>query len=155
MYKIAILGCENSHAEAFLKIIQQEYTDIQVMGIHSEYPDAAEKLQEKFGVPVMASSDALVGQVDGLIVNARHGARHYPLAKPYLDDGIPMFIDKPTTNSEEDARAFAAELSKRNIQVCGGSVLKFAKNIQELKELVKSGEKGQAMGGFFRAPIEL
>ena len=155
MYKIALLGCENSHAEAFLKIIQQEYPDIQVMGVHSEYPGAAEKLQEKFGVPVMASSDALVGQLDGLIVNARHGAHHYPLAKPYLDDGIPLFIDKPTTTTEEDARAFAAELSKRNIQVCGGSVLKFAKSIQELKELVKSGEKGQAMGGFFRAPISL
>jgi len=155
MYKIAILGCENSHAEAFLKIIQQEYPDIQVMGVHSEYPGEAEKLQEKFGVPVMASSDALVGQLDGLIVNARHGARHYPLAKPYLNDGIPMFIDKPTTTTEEDARAFAEELSKRNIQVCGGSVLKFAQSIQELKALVKSGEKGRAYGGFFRAPVSL
>lgn len=155
MYKIAILGCENSHAEVFLKIIQQEYPDIQVMGVHSEYPGAAENLQEKFGVPVMASSDALVGQLDGLIVTARHGGRHYPLAKPYLDDGIPLFIDKPTTTTEEDARAFAAELSQRKIQVCGGSVLKFAKSIQELKEQVKSGEKGQVLGGFFRAPISL
>ena len=50
MYKIAILGCENSHAEGFLKIIQQDYPDIQVLGVHSEYPGEAEKLQEKFGV---------------------------------------------------------------------------------------------------------
>lgn len=155
MYKVAILGCENSHAQGFLKIIQQEYPDIQVMGVHSEYPGEAEKLQEMFGVPVMASSDALVGQLDGLIITARHGGRHYPLAKPYLDDGIPMFIDKPTTATEEDARAFAAELRKRNIQVCGGSVLKFAKSIQELKAMVKSGEKGEVMGGFFRASISL
>jgi len=155
VYKIAILGCENSHAEGFLKLIQEDYPDVQVLGVHSEYPGEAEKLQEKFGVPVMASSDALVGQLDGLIVTARHGARHYPLAKPYLDDGIPLFIDKPTTTTEEDARVFAAELSKRDIRDCGGSVLKFAKSIQELKALVKSGEKGQVLGGFFRAPISL
>ena len=46
MYKIAILGCENSHAEGFLKIIQQDYPDVQVLGVHSEYPGEAEKLQE-------------------------------------------------------------------------------------------------------------
>ena len=155
MYKIAILGCENSHAQSFLKIIQQDYPDVQVVGVYSEYPGEAEKLQEMFGVPVMASSDALVGQLDGLIITARHGARHYPLAKPYLDDGIPMFIDKPTTITEEDARTFAEALSERNIQVCGGSVLKFAKGIRELKEMVKSGEKGEVLGGFFRAPISL
>ena len=155
MYKIAIIGCENSHAEGFLQIIQREYPDIQVLGVHIEYPGEAEKLHEKFGIPVMASSDALVGQLDGLIITARHGGRHYPLAKAYLNDGIPIFIDKPTTTTEEDARAFAAELSQRGIRVCGGSVLKFAKNIQELKALVNSGEKGTALGGFFRAPVSL
>lgn len=155
MYKIAIIGCENSHAKTFLKIIQQEYPDVQVLGVHSEYPGAAEKLREEFGVPVMASCDALVGQLDGLVITARHGARHYPLTKAYLDDGIPMFIDKPVTVSEEDAREFAAELTRRGIRVCGGSMLKHAGYIQELKSLVRSGKKGEALGGFFRAPIKM
>ena len=155
MYKIAFLGCENSHVKSFLKLIQQDYPDIQVMGVHSEFPGEAEKLQEEFGVPVMASSDALVGQLDGLVINARHGGKHYPLAKPYLDDKIPMFIDKPITATEEDARNFAAELSQRGIQACGGSLLRYPQYIQELKELVKSGEKGEVLGGFFRAPILL
>ncbi len=155
MYKIAILGCENSHAKKFLQIIQQEYPDIQVLGVHSEYPGEGEKLGEMFGIPVMDSSDALVGQLDGLVITARHGARHYPLAKAYLDDGIPMFIDKPVTVSEEDARDFACELSNRGIRVCGGSMLKHAGYIQELKSLVRSGKKGEVLGGFFRAPIKL
>ena len=155
MYKIAIIGCENSHAKGFLKIIQQEYPDVQVLGVHSEYPGAAEKLHEEFGVPVMESSDSLVGQLDGLVITARHGGKHYPLAKAYLNDNIPLFIDKPITASEEDAREFAAELSQRGIQTCGGSVLRFANSIRELKEQVKSGEKGEVLGGFFRAPILL
>ena len=155
MYKIAFLGCENSHVKSFLKLIKQDYSDIEVLGVYSEFPGEAEKLCEEFGVPVMASSDALVGQLDGLVINARHGGKHYPLAKAYLNDKIPMFIDKPITASEEDARAFAAELSQKGIRACGGSLLRHPQDIQELKELVNSGEKGQALGGFFRAPILL
>ena len=156
MFKIAILGCENSHADSFLQVIRDEkYDDIQVLGVFSEYEGAAEKLNEKYGVPVMATADALVGQLDGLIVTARHGDKHYPYAKPYLSDGIPMFIDKPATCTEEDARAFAGELAARNIPICGGSTLKHARYIQTLKALVESGEQGAPLGGFFRAPVQM
>ena len=55
MKRIAILGCENSHANAFLTFIQkmEEFRDIEVVGVYSDEPQAAEKLQEQFSVPVM------------------------------------------------------------------------------------------------------
>ena len=79
MYRIAILGCENSHADAFLKLIITEklYTDIEVVGVFSEDAEAAAKLNEKYGVYVGASYDEFVGKVDGLMITARHGANHY------------------------------------------------------------------------------
>ena len=156
MFKIAILGCENSHADGFLKAIRDEkLEDIQVMGVYSCFPGEAEDLHETFGVPVMENYDDLVGQLDGLIITARHGANHYKYAKPYLNDGIPLFIDKPITVTEEDARAFFKDLVTRGIPVCGGSSLKHAQYIQELKQLVASGEKGKVMGGFFRMPLDI
>ena len=156
MYKIAILGCENSHAAGFLKAIQDEnIQDIQVMGVYSCFEGEAEKLNETYGVPVMDSFDALVGQLDGLIITARHGANHYKYAKPYLDDGIPMFIDKPITVTEEEAREFFVEITKRGIPVCGGSSVKHADYIQELKAMVASGEKGKPVGGFVRMPLDI
>ena len=99
MYKIAILGCENTHANSFLRQIYKKgrHTDIEVIGIYSDEEEPCQKLHEEFGVPVMKSYDALVGKVDGIMVTARHGANHYKYAKPYLASGIPMFIDKPVT----------------------------------------------------------
>ena len=58
MYRIAILGCENSHADNFLSIIRDEkYTDVEVMGVYSHVPGEGEKLAEKYGVPVIAVGD--------------------------------------------------------------------------------------------------
>ena len=57
MYKIAILGCENSHADSYLDFIVKDkiYTDIEVLGIYSDEEDANKRLSEKYGVPVMKS----------------------------------------------------------------------------------------------------
>jgi hypothetical protein len=46
MKKIAILGCENSHANAFLKFItgKEEFSDIECIGVYSNDPAASEKL---------------------------------------------------------------------------------------------------------------
>ena len=52
MYKIAILGCENSHANAFLDFLikEKKYEDIEVAGVYSDEPEAMAKLKEAYGV---------------------------------------------------------------------------------------------------------
>ena len=79
---------------------------IEIIGVYSHDKDASLKLNDMFGVPVMESYDELVGKVDGIIITARHGDNHYKYAKPYMESGIPMFIDKPITVSKEDAISF-------------------------------------------------
>lgn len=155
MYKIAILGCENSHANNFLDFIikEKKYPDIQVVGVYSDDAEAQQKLCDEYGVYGASSYDEFVGQLDGLIITARHGANHYKYAKPYLNDGIPMFIDKPITITEEDANEFARELKKRNIRVSGGSSCIYAALVQELKEMIKDENNGGVLGGYLRAPI--
>lgn len=156
MYKVAILGCENSHAADFLRVIRDEnIQDVQVVGVYSCFPGAGEKLRDEFGVIVAESYDAFVGQIDGLIITARHGDNHYKYAKPYLDSGIPMFIDKPVTITESEAREFMQELKTKAIPISGGSTLKHASCIRELKSLVQSGEKGRVCGGFLRTPMDI
>ncbi len=157
MYRIAILGCENSHANSFLKYIKENeaYHDIETLGVYSIDRAAAEKLSTEFGVKVMDAPDELVGKLDGLIITARHGGYHYEFAKPYLNDGIPMFIDKPITVTEEDAYAFACELKEKNIPVTGGSSLVYSEKICELRDKAKAEETGKVYGGFMRAPINL
>lgn len=156
MKKIAILGCENSHADAFLACIKDraEFGDVEVVGVYSNEREAAEKLNGKFGVPVMDGYADAVGKIDGLIVTARHGDNHYLYAKPYIESGIPMFIDKPITVSEQDAVEFARQLKENNIRVCGGSSLKQDAFVQKLRESSTEQSKGKTLGGYVRAPYQ-
>ena len=157
MYKIAILGCENSHANSFLDFIIKDevYTDIEVVGVYSEDIEAANKLNEKYGVYVAKSYDEFVGKLDGLVITARHGGKHYEFAKPYIKMGIPMFIDKPITVTEEDAINLKNDLVSNNVRVCGGSMCKFPEFVQELKKNVSEKKYGEVYGGYLRTPVSM
>ncbi|MBR5518890.1 MAG: Gfo/Idh/MocA family oxidoreductase, partial [Clostridia bacterium] len=157
MYKIAILGCENSHANAFLDLIIKDkvYTDIEVLGVYSDDIEAANKLKDTYGVYVAESYDEFAGKVDGIVITARHGDNHYKYAKPYIASGIPMFIDKPITVTEKDAEDFKAELIKNNVKVSGGSSLKHPEVFAEFKKIIADKTYGEVFGGMFRAPVSL
>jgi len=157
MYKIAILGCENSHANEFLDAVinRKIVDDIEFVGVYSEKIESAEKLHDRYGVYVANSYDEFVGKVDGVMVTARHGDNHYKYAKPYIASGIPMFIDKPITCTEEDAKAFMKELKEHSVPVSGGSMCVFAEHVQNLKKAAEEEKYGKVLGGFLRAPIKM
>ena len=154
MFKLAILGCENSHAKTFLGPIREgKYPELSVVGVYSNEPEAARALHEEFGTPVMERYDELVGKVDALIVTARHGDNHYKYAKPYLASGIPMFIDKPFTCTEEDGEALLREARANGVKLCGGSICATLPETLELASLVKEGTVGELRGGALACPL--
>ncbi len=156
MKKVVILGCENSHAKSFLDFIYQNpnYADVQVVGIYSEEENACASLREKYGVKIMQAYDEAVGQVDGVIITARHGKNHYRYAQPYLAMGVPMFIDKPITVDEEESIKFMKELRANNVKISGGSLCKHDPFVQTLKERHQKDIDGKTLGGFVRAPLQ-
>ena len=155
MYKIAILGCENSHAGAFLRIIKEEQiNDVEVVGVYSYDSEASERLNKQYGVYVAKNFDEFVGKIDGLVITARHGDNHYKYAKPYLDSKIPIFIDKPITISEKEAVEFMNILKNNSIPACGGSMCIYSDHVLELKEAIAKGELGKVIGGSVRAPLD-
>lgn len=157
MYKIAILGCENSHANTFLDYIIRDnlYTDIDVVGVYSDDTAAAERLSKTYGIYAAGSYDEFVGKLHGVVITSRHGGTHYKFAKPYIGSGIPMFIDKPITISEKEAVELKNDLIKNNVKVCGGSVLKFADVVCEMKKTVREKIYGRVYGGYLRAPVNM
>jgi len=156
MKRVAILGCENSHANKFLAEIRDNpaYSDYEVVGIYSNEDEAAKKLSDEFGVPVLDSYDAAVGKVDGLIITARDGKYHYEYAKPYIESGIPMFIDKPITADPDEAVEFMRALRDGGIRICGGSSLCHADTVIAQRESVLAEKDGKTMGGVVRAPLK-
>lgn len=154
MYKIAILGCENSHAKNFLELISKGlYPEIEVIGVYSNEPDAAEALKKAYGVEVLFDYTDAVGLVDGVMITARHGDNHYKYAKPYMDSGIPMFIDKPITCDEGEALEFMREARDKGIRLCGGSTCAFLAETLALADAVESETLGELRGGSLACPL--
>ena len=156
MKRIAILGCENSHADAFLRCIAEKeaFSDVEVIGVYSDDRGAAERLKEKFNVPILKSYSEAVGRIDGLVITARHGDNHYRYAKPYIESGIPMFIDKPITVREDEAVELMRALKARGVRICGGSSLKQDVFVQRLKKEREDNVGGKTVGGYVRAPYQ-
>lgn len=155
MKKIVFLGCENSHSDAFLQFINEsdDYADIQVLGVYSDERESAEALAKKYSVPVMNSYDEFVGKVDGVVVTARHGIKHYKFSRPYMDDCKVMFIDKPITTDVKEIKSFLSDLKEKGVRVTGGSSLVHDDAVIELKTDRENNAYGKTVGGMVCAPI--
>lgn len=156
MFKIAILGCENSHADAFIKLIREgKYPELEVVGVYTDDESANERMRTNYGVYTAKSHDEFVGAVDGIMITARHGDNHLKYALPYIETGMPIFIDKPATASVEDARKFAALLEKYKNPFSGGSSCICTEEVRAIKAGIEGGEYGRVIGGYLRAPVDL
>ena len=96
--------------------------------------DAAMAERPEHAHALLFLDEIAFGEIDGLVVTARHGDNHYKYAKPYIDSGIPMFIDKPITIDEAEAVTFMRALKAKNVRISGGSSLKQDVFVRQLKQ---------------------
>ena len=159
MYKIAVLGSENSHCAGFASVLapregEKRFPDIELIGVAGD--EASNKaIRDKYDV-ARSSTDpaAFVGEVDAVMITARHGGLHLPCALPYIREGAKLWIDKPITASVKDARELVRLAHEMNLLLCGGSSLAGAEGTVRMKKLVR--EKGSAVtGGHVTAPVNL
>lgn len=84
----------------------------------------------------------MIGNVDAVIVATDVGDEHVERCRPFVEAGIPMFIDKPLVNKEEDLKTFL-QWRKEGAQFITSSAMRYCKeyepyyrNHYELGELV-------------------
>ncbi len=69
--------------------------------------DEAERIAKATLIPeVLDTPEEMIGKVDAVIVATDDGNEHVDRCRPFIEAGIPMFIDKPLVNKEEDLRTF-------------------------------------------------
>lgn len=155
-YRIGLIGSENTHAGAFAKAFYEEadFCDMIVTAIYGdEERENSEKIQVLFpGAVIVDRVEDMLGLVDGVMITSRDGKHHFPYAKPFLDAGIPLFVDKPFTVDPAEALALVALAKERNTPLCGGSSLKCCPDVVQLAQLRNElGEK--LVTGYVSAPL--
>lgn len=164
MYKIAIIGSENSHARRFARILHEghpllggiPYSDFQIVGICGDSSEENKYLQQTYGIAEISDNpEHWVGKVDAVMVTARHGGKHLKYARKYIESGVPAFIDKPITIDPHEAIELINLAQKHNVPLCGGSAYAFVDDTQYMKNIVKSDKPGRVFGGSVSAPIQM
>ena len=162
MYRIGILGAENSHAMAFAQIFNgykqdfaDQFPDIRVTAVGGMYPEANRRVFDACGLETLCERpEDMLGQVDAVMITARDGAYHAPFARPFLEAGIPAFIDKPFTRDPQEALALARLAKEKGVPLVGGSSVKLCAGAQAMKAAVQAAGD-TVRGGDVSAPVSL
>ena len=71
----------------------------------------------------------MLGEVDAVICATDKGNEHVLRSRPFLEAGLPMFIDKPLVNTEEDLKTFL-RWRKEGKKFISSSCMRYAKEYE-------------------------
>jgi len=153
MYRIGIIGTENSHAMAFAKIINLPspltgkllYPDAKVVGVYGPDKSTAQPIVDEAKAEFVAECpEEFFGKVDAMLITNRKGSLHAGYAMPFIEKGLPLFIDKPFTSCVKEANALVEAAKKSGSKLSGGSGVKLAYDVlmlqNSVRNLVASGD---------------
>src|SRR5258708_6032926 len=166
MIKLGILDFDTSHVVEFTKrinhkdIAEDQWVDgdQSVIGCPGESKLSPEripghtKILEKLGVPLVDKPQDMIGKVDGMLVESVEGGVHFARAKPFLEAGLPCFIDKPFTCGLDDARKIVELADKKKAPIFSTSSLRYA---PELVQFMADDKRGKLLGALSYGPAPL
>ncbi|MEM9328348.1 MAG: Gfo/Idh/MocA family oxidoreductase [Bacteroidota bacterium] len=118
--RIGIIGAENSHTRGFGKLfnIDKQFPGVEVKYVWGETEAFALDAMARGGIPNKVDDPLeMLGKIDALIVDHRHGKYHLEAAKPFVEAGIPSFIDKPFCYRVAEGKEFLAMARRKGTPV--------------------------------------
>jgi len=163
MLKIGIVGGAKSwHAKSFSEMFNGYNEDLarrhnfplyktrleEARVTHIWDPDkpSAELIAEICGIDnVLSHMEDMLGQVDGVIIADDTSMKHQKRAVPFLNAGLPTFVDKPLSPSVEEAEELIKLAEENNAPFMSCSALRYAKEVEEF--LANKEEIGELLTG--------
>lgn len=139
--RIGIIGAENSHTVTYGQIFNRDrkFPDCEVVGVWGETAEFARQAAEKGKIPwIVKEPGEFMGKIDALIVDHRHAKYHLAAAWPFVEAGIPTFIDKPFCYRVSEGRKFLEMARAKKTPVTSFSTAARGERIIELKDQLKA-----------------
>lgn len=102
----------------------KEISQCELVGFYDVNEEKAKNVEEEFGVKAFSSLDELLNQVDAvsIVVNTKY---HYDVAKQCLNSGKHIFLEKPITETIEQAEEIINIAKSKNLKIQVGHIERF------------------------------
>jgi len=163
MLKIGIIGGAKSwHAKSFSEMFngydealarqhnfplyQARIEGAKVTHIWDPDREAAELIAKICDIEnVVRDMEEIIGEVDGVIIADDTTMKHQKRVAPFLQAGLPTFVDKPLSPSYEEAEEIVNLARKNKAPFMSCSALRYAKEVEEF--LSQKEEIGEILTG--------
>lgn len=154
-FRVGIIGTDTSHVPAFVKLFndpnaQGDYAKIEVVGaVKGGMPDNDSSWSRKdryaeeikaYGVKIYDSIEEMLPNVDGVLLESVDGRPHLEFARPVLEAGKLLFIDKPMAGNLWEVLEIFRIAEEKNIQIFSASSLRYSSSIARIRTDSPLGE---------------
>lgn len=159
--RIGVIGLDTSHSEVFTRMINTGGADMKGYKVVAAYPHGSKDIPsaiemkpritaavQKLGVELVDSIEALVEQVDYILLESNDGRPHLEQALPVFKAGKKVFIDKPIAANYKGAKAIFEASKQYNVATFSSSALRYDNNVRK----VVDGSIGKVQGADVYAP---
>lgn len=114
----------------------------ETLGIHgakvthvwTDDPADAQHVAKASLIPnVVEQPEDVIGEVDAVIVATDIGHEHVDRCRPFVEAGLPMFVDKPMVDNAEDLATFRAWMEAGHA-ILSGSAMTYTKEFMPYRE---------------------
>lgn len=139
-FKIGLVGLCTSHPIGWLPIIRKlaedKKADVEVVAAwdsgETRPKGFAKKFSEEHSVPLCPDKlEDMISEVDGVIVHTTNWDKHIEQARPFVEAGKSVILDKPLAGNPAELN-IVLDWIKQGKRVTGGSSLRFAPEVLEL-----------------------
>ena len=147
-FRLGIIGTTTSHVPAFVQLLHapnavEPIAGFQVVAAYPggmpDNPDSWNRVEqyasglENQGIKLYPTVEAMLPEVDGILLLSVDGRPHLEQAKPVIAAGKPLFIDKPMAAGLADVLELYRLAEEKKVPVFSASSLRFGATIQTMR----------------------
>ena len=133
MLKAGVLGAGHL-GKIHLRLLQQS-EKYQLVGFYDPFTENAQKVANEFGYKLFDSIDELIDAVDVVDI-VTPTLSHFDCAKQAIEKGKHIFIEKPITNTLQEAEAIRTLASQNHVRGQVGHVERFNPAFTAAKDMI-------------------
>jgi len=154
--KIGIIGAENSHTAAIAALlnVEKKIKGCRVEYVWGETDEFARQAAGAGQIPnIVKHPKEMLGKIDAVIVDHRHPKYHLKAVWPFVERGIPAFVDKPFCYRAEEGKAFLKMARTKGTPVTSFSALPHYDSFRQFKK--KAAKLGRIVSAYSHGPCDL